>query len=105
MSRSSTLTTHWAGSCAVAEHEVIEPGGLGCFDEHGIFPMSVVRHGGELLGYTTGWSRRASVSVETAIGLAVSRDGGRTFARTGPGPVLAAVVPTSRFSLATASCG
>ena len=29
------------------------------------------------LGYTCGWSRRVSVSVETAIGLAMSRDEGR----------------------------
>ena len=24
--------------------KVIPPGGLGCFDEHGIFPMNVLRH-------------------------------------------------------------
>ena len=78
------------GIRSVGEREVLPLGGLGCFDEHGIFPMSVVRHGDEILGYTTGWSRRTSVSVETAIGLAVSRDGGVTFERKGPGPVLAA---------------
>jgi Beta-fructosidases (levanase/invertase) len=74
----------------VAAVEPLPLGGLGCFDEHGIFPMSVVRHGDEILAYTTGWSRRVSVSVETAIGLAVSRDGGITFERTGPGPVMGA---------------
>jgi hypothetical protein len=74
----------------VGEREVIALGEPGCFDEHGIFPMSVVRHGDEILGYTTGWSRRAAVSIETAIGLAVSRDEGVTFERMGPGPVLAA---------------
>jgi hypothetical protein len=74
----------------VSTHTVIELGELGCFDEHGIFPMNVVRHGGSVLGYTCGWSRRVSVSVETAIGLAVSQDDGRTFRRMGQGPVLAA---------------
>jgi sucrose-6-phosphate hydrolase SacC (GH32 family) len=74
----------------VADREVIPLGGLGCFDEHGIFPMSVVRHGSEILAYTTGWSRRRSVSVDTAIGLAISLDDGITFEHTGPGPVLAA---------------
>jgi len=39
-------------------------------------------------GYTSGWSRRVSVSVETAIGLAISRDDGLTFQRIGDGPVL-----------------
>ena len=50
--------------------------------------MSVVRHGDAIYGYTCGWSRRVSVSVETAIGLAISRDDGMTFQRLGPGPVL-----------------
>jgi hypothetical protein len=68
--------------------EVIPLGGLGCFDEHGIFPMTVIRHSGKVYGYTCGWSRRVSVSVETAIGLAVSEDEGQTFSRVGPGPVL-----------------
>jgi len=74
----------------VSGHAVIPLGGLGCFDEHGIFPMSVLRHGDAIYGYTCGWSRRVSVSVETAIGLAISRDGGMTMQRVGDGPVLAA---------------
>ena len=72
----------------VASDAVISLGGLGTFDEHGIFPMSVVREGNLLYGYTTGWSRRMAVSVETAIGLAVSHDDGISFERVGPGPVL-----------------
>lgn len=76
----------------VSDKTVIPLGGLGCFDEHGIFPMSVVRHGDAVYGYTCGWSRRVSVSVDTAIGLAISRDNGSTFQRIGDGPVLAASV-------------
>lgn len=74
----------------VAEEPAISLGALGCFDEHGIFPMSVLRHGHAVYGYTCGWSRRISVSVETAIGLAISHDEGRTFSRVGDGPLLAA---------------
>lgn len=74
----------------VAHQPVIPLGGLGCFDEHGIFPMSVMRYGDEVYGYTCGWNRRVSVSVDTAIGLAISRDRGLTFQRIGDGPVLAA---------------
>ncbi len=74
----------------VSSQQVIPLGGLGCFDEHGIFPMSVMRHGDIIYGYTNGWSRRVSVSVDTAIGLAISRDGGFTFERIGDGPVLGA---------------
>jgi len=74
----------------VSDKTVIPLGGLGCFDEHGIFPMSVMRHGDFIYGYTCGWNRRVSVSVDTAIGLAISRDNGLTFQRIGDGPVLAA---------------
>jgi sucrose-6-phosphate hydrolase SacC (GH32 family) len=74
----------------VSAKTVIPLGELGCFDEHGIFPMSVIRHGGAVYGYTCGWSRRVSVSVDTSIGLAISRDEGLTFQRVGDGPVLAA---------------
>lgn len=74
----------------VSDKPVLPLGGLGCFDEHGIFPLNVVPHGGLIYGYTCGWSRRVSVSVETAIGLAMSRDGGLTFQRIGEGPVLSA---------------
>lgn len=72
----------------VSTDRVIELGRLGCFDEHGIFPMNVVRHNGAVYAFTCGWSRRVSVSVETSIGLAISRDGGSTFQKMGEGPIL-----------------
>lgn len=72
----------------VAEDPVIGLGALGCFDEHGIFPMNAVRHGDRIFAYTCGWSRRTSVPIETSIGLAVSNDNGLTFQRTGDGPIL-----------------
>lgn len=74
----------------VATDTVIPLGALGCFDEHGIFPINIVRHTGKVYAFTSGWSRRVSVPVETAIGLAVSHDDGLTFERVGPGPVMAA---------------
>src|SRR5450631_242528 len=72
----------------VSEHAVIELGALGCFDEHGIFPMSPVRDGSRVLAYTTGWNRRISVPVDSSIGLAISADDGRTFQKVGTGPVV-----------------
>ncbi len=75
---------------AVAPAPAIPLGGRGCFDEHGIFPLHVVRDGPRLRAYSCGWSRRQAVSVETAIGLAFSDDGGRTFHKHGTGPVLTA---------------
>lgn len=69
----------------VSPHPAIELGGLGHFDEHGIFPMNVLRHEGRILAYTTGWSRRTSVSIEMEIGFAESFDGGATFSKLGMG--------------------
>jgi hypothetical protein len=74
----------------VSDRTVIPLGSLGCFDEHGIFPMNVVRHGDAVFGYICGWNRRISVPVDTAIGLAISHDDGLTFQRLDAGPVLAA---------------
>jgi len=74
----------------VSTEPVIELGGLGCFDEHGIFPFNVLKHGGRVVAYTTGWNRKVSVSVDNSIGLAISHNNGLTFQRYGNGPVLAA---------------
>lgn len=73
-----------------SQSSVIRLGGLGSFDEHGIFPMNVLRVGEQVFAYTTGWSRRQSVPVDAAIGLAVSSDDGETFEKVGPGPILSA---------------
>lgn len=73
---------------AVSRNTVIELGKAGCFDEHGIFPMNVLRRGDLIYGYTCGVNRRVSVPVDSAIGIAVSRDGGDTFRRLGDGPIL-----------------
>jgi hypothetical protein len=73
----------------LSQHTVIELGKLGTFDEHGIFPMNVLRVGKQIYGYTSGVNRRLSVPVDGAIGLAISNDDGYTFQRVGDGPVLA----------------
>ena len=74
----------------VCDKPVIADSELGSFDEHGIFPINVLRLGDRILAYTCGWSRRVSVSIDMAIGLATSTDQGRTFQRAGAGPVLGA---------------
>jgi predicted GH43/DUF377 family glycosyl hydrolase len=73
---------------AVAESPILELGGLGEFDEFGTYPVSVVRHEGEVRAYYGGWTRCESVPFNVAIGLATSRDAGRSFTRLGAGPVL-----------------
>lgn len=71
---------------------ILPLGDLGNFDEHGIFPFQpFVMSSGEIMATTTGWSRRQSVEAESAIGLVISKDFGKTFRRTGSGPMLAAL--------------
>ncbi len=74
----------------VSTETVLPLGGLGCFDEHGIFPINVLKDGDRVLAYTTGWNRKVSVSADAAIGLAISHDSGQTFQRHGTGPIMAA---------------
>lgn len=84
------FTTDFAKILNVSSSPLLEQGGLGQFDEHGIFPFNVLRHDSKIVGYTSGWSRRKSVSVDMAIGRVESHDGGATFVRDGRGgPVLA----------------
>ena len=74
----------------VSDKTVIPLGKMGCFDEHGIFPMNVLRSGDKILAYFTGWNRKISVSADASIGLAISTDNGLTFQKNGDGPILTA---------------
>ena len=76
---------------AVSSHQIIEPGRLGEFDEHGIFPLSIFRCEAKTWAYTTGWSRRTSTPVEMAIGLATAGPDAGSFAKHGMGgPIMTA---------------
>jgi hypothetical protein len=75
---------------AVAERPILELGGLGTFDQFGTYPVSVIRDGQRILAYYGGWTRCESVPFDVAIGRAESLDGGATFTREGPGPLLSA---------------
>lgn len=73
----------------VAEKPVMELGGPGSFDEHGIMPAAAVRDGNLIRLYYSGWCRlQGQAPYHNATGLAVSEDGGCTFRRLVPGPVL-----------------
>lgn len=76
----------------VANKPVIKLGNLGCYDEHGIFPLNVLKAQGKLFGYIGGWNRRVSVSVDGSIGLAFSEDNGLTYQRYGEGPIISSSI-------------
>lgn len=72
----------------VCTQPLLPLGERGCFDEFGTNPVSVIRTGEGIRAYFAGWTRCESVPINAAIGLALSSDEGRSFARLGPGPVL-----------------
>lgn len=72
----------------VSERPILELGRLGTFDEFGIYPVSVIKHGNEYRAYYGGWTRCESVPFNVAIGMGISKDGGEYFEKMGEGPVL-----------------
>jgi predicted GH43/DUF377 family glycosyl hydrolase len=75
---------------------VLKPGALGCFDDNGVTPSSIVRSGNELLLYYIGWNPGSTVRVHLFGGLAISRDNGATFERWSRAPILERV-PVNPF--------
>jgi predicted GH43/DUF377 family glycosyl hydrolase len=73
----------------ISREPLLLPGPLGNFDDHGIYASCVVPDGERLMMYTIGWNPGVPQPLFYAsIGLAVSEDGGRTFERYSPAPVL-----------------
>ncbi len=72
----------------IADAPILQPGARGTFDEFGIYPVSVIRRGPEVLAYYGGWTRCESNPFTVSIGLAISHDDGKTFKRAGEGPLL-----------------
>ncbi len=63
-------------------------GNLGCFDDSGVIPAWLVNHQGLKYLYYIGVNVGTTVPYRNALGLAISSDGGETFERAYPGPVL-----------------
>ncbi len=63
-------------------------GERGTFDDDGMMPGCVVRHGRRIYLYYNGWNRGVTVPYRNSVGIAVSEDGGATFRRLYDGPVL-----------------
>ncbi|WP_377278877.1 glycosylase [Rhizobium sp. R86522] len=72
----------------VADNPVLSLGETGTFDEFGTYPFSVLETEQGILGFYGGWTRCESVPFDVAIGAALSIDGGATFEKLGPGPII-----------------
>lgn len=72
----------------VSEQPVIGLGPLGAFDDSGVTTSWIVNHENKKYHYYSGWSLGVSVPFYFFVGLAVSEDGGVTYQRASPAPIL-----------------
>src|SRR5436305_6316398 len=72
----------------VHDASVLDLGQLGTFDDSGVMAAAIVDHGSEKYLYYVGWMETVTVPYRNSIGLAISRDGGLTFERIAPAPIL-----------------
>lgn len=71
------------------EKPIMTMGKPGMFDADGCMPSCVIENSGELWMYYIGWSElKNTARYQNEIGLAVSKDGGETFERMSPGPIM-----------------
>jgi len=73
----------------VSREPVLSPGKIGHFDEHGVFPASIVNHNNKKYLYYIGWNQGYKQPLFYAsIGLAISEDNGLTFKKISEAPIM-----------------
>lgn len=74
---------------AMCETPVLSPGAIGTFDEHGVYPSSLVEHNGTHYMYYIGWNKGVEAPLfYSSVGLATSTDG-HTFNKVSHAPIMA----------------
>lgn len=66
---------------------IIDLGLIGQFDDNGVIPSDLLVVGEDIYLYTIGFSIKNRIIFDAASGLAISRDGGKSFDKL-PGPVI-----------------
>lgn len=72
----------------VHDRPVLGLGQLGCFDDSGAMPSWIVNHEEALQLYYIGWNTSTTVPYRNSIGLAISKDAGKSFTRLYDGPIM-----------------
>ena len=72
----------------VHKKSVLAPGALGCFDDSGALPNSIVRVGSRKLLYYTGINLGVTVTIRNAIGVAEWNEQSNSFERCFEGPII-----------------
>lgn len=71
----------------ISQEPLMSLGKLGEFDDCGVMPSWLINVGNEKWMYYIGWNVRNTIPYHNAIGLAISKDGGRTFSKFSNGPL------------------
>lgn len=72
----------------LSDGPILGLGELGCFDDNGVTPSSVVTYDGKTYLYYIGWNPRSTVRMKLFGGLAISDDGGESFERFSRVPII-----------------
>ncbi len=73
---------------AVGARPLFDLGPVGAFDDHGVSASWITEHEGRLYLYYIGWNLGVTVPFYTAVGLALSDDGGESWRRFSEGPII-----------------
>lgn len=72
----------------LSEKPILSSGQEGCFDDNGVMAQSIVNFDNHQYLYYTGWNLGVKVPFRWSIGLAISKDGGKTFNKFSNGPIM-----------------
>lgn len=72
----------------ITNRPALQIGKLGTFDESGAVLSWMVDYADTLYSYYIGWNIGTTIPFRTSIGLAISKDGGRTFEKYADGPIM-----------------
>ncbi len=72
----------------ITEKPVLGLGPLGAFDDNGLFPSWIVNYNDKKYLYYVGWMEGKRIRYHSALGLAISKDGGKTFEKFSKAPVI-----------------
>ena len=72
----------------VHPNPILELGAPGAFDDSGIMPSDIIEHNGKIYFYYVGWNTANTARYRTALGLAISEDGGKSFHKVSDGPIM-----------------
>lgn len=82
----------------VNERPLLNLGKLGTFDDCGTMPSWVIEVDGLTYMYYIGWTVRNTIPYHNSVGLAVSKDQGKTFERYSEGPLFPSTVTEPYFT-------